>query len=371
MFLMDEKKWLFALALFSIALRLFFLSDLPNGIDEREVFAWIGNAERSLVEPYPPGFNFFVKTIFLATQSVFWTRFALALFSSFSILFVFLVARQLFDSKTGLWAAAFLAVSPAFVVYSTHLRAYGLLMAIFLIATFFFLNLLGQRPRKIDQAGLLVFYALGFWFHYYAFLFVLVHGLILLVQRPSRGKAVQWGIPVFLSLLLALPLVPLLLLQLGQVQGNATGYFSSPFSPQGILSIGATFLFLFIPLSKGFLLSSIPIALFAAAFFALIIGVFAFSQWNVLASKDRRLFFLVFGMFFFLVLGFLAQKTHFWPRYVVPSLPFWLLALAYGVARQRFVSTRLLGCALVIGFLVVDLFLFLLFSSNRFHLVYY
>ncbi|MDO8428069.1 MAG: glycosyltransferase family 39 protein [Candidatus Diapherotrites archaeon] len=366
---MNEKKWLLAIIIFSILLRLFFLTDVPNRTDEREVFIWIDDSARSLVEPYPPGFNFFVKTIFSVTESVFWTRFVLVLFSSFAIIFAFLVAKKMFNSETGLWAASLLAISPAFIVYSTHLRAYALLMTIFLITTFFLLKLLEEKKHRIWQIGLAFFYALGFWFHYYAALFILVHGILLLFY--FRHKLLNWLIPVFFAGLLALPLVPLLLIQLPIAQSNAAGYAFAPLSIQGFLNLAATFLFLFIPLSKAFFLSDFWITIFVTIFFALIFSVFCFGLISLIKSKNSKLVWLTFGMFIFLGIGFLLQKIHFWARYVSPSLGFWMIALAYGITRQKIISPRFLGYAIILGFLMVDALLFLLISSGQFGLVYY
>lgn len=83
-----------------------------------------------LASEHPPLFN--IVGLFWGSidQNEFWARSLSALLGTVTILLVYLVARELFSRRAGLWAAAFTALSPALVWYSRDATSYAWVIAV-------------------------------------------------------------------------------------------------------------------------------------------------------------------------------------------------------------------------------------------------
>ena len=214
------------LAIFALCvlIRILFLSDTPDQVDESNIFAWINDPVQNLLGPYPPLFNLFVKLVFSATGSVFASRLVLMLLVSLSVFFILELGKILFDERTGLLAALLFALSPTAIVFSVHLRAYGLLMLVFLISTYMLLKGLEQKKPFPYGPWLGVFYSIGIWLHYYAALFVLVHAIFLVFKKVPLKRLGFFVQAILLTGLMTIFLAVLLVQQWHIVQESATNY---------------------------------------------------------------------------------------------------------------------------------------------------
>lgn len=367
---LKEWQWLALIFAAGILLRFFFLPPLPVQVDEHMVFEWIRNPGISYSEVYPPGFHFLLKALVQITGSILFTRIILALLLSPAILLVYWIARDFFGGRIGLVSAFFFAISPTAVIFSTHLRPYGLLTLVFLTTTFFLLRIVEQKAGKWEWTGLSVFYAWGFWSHYYAFLFLPVHLAVVFLKKKDNAVLGPLALGVAGALALFAPAVPLLWRQLPTAMGLFHAYYGSAGLQQIFFTVLSPFAFLLVPLPKaGFF--AFPTVSFLAAI-VWVLGIFLLGLGCRQAlEKQKSLLVLAFGSFVLIACAFLLQKTLFWARYIVPALPFWLMLMAQGreTIQNPFIQ-KLLLALLAMGFLVLDAWIAVVFASGHFEWVY-
>ena len=102
--------------------------------------------------------------------SVFGIRLFSAIFGVLCVWAVYLVAKELFDRKAGLWSAFVVAVSPFAIQYSQEARMYSMLVFLILMSAYFFL--LGLRSNKIKYFVLWGFFmGLSMMTHYMGIIF--------------------------------------------------------------------------------------------------------------------------------------------------------------------------------------------------------
>jgi len=135
------------------------------------------------------------------------TRLPSAIFGMFTVLALYLVARELFKEKVALLASFFLAVSPWALIYSrTAMESIAVLPALFLFAFWFFLKGLRNSRFWIISAGL---FALSFYSYFSSRLFIPLFLILLLwifrVELAAKKKRLIAPLVVFF--LLSLPLI--------------------------------------------------------------------------------------------------------------------------------------------------------------------
>jgi len=119
-------------------------------------------------------------------------RFWPALLGTLAVLAVFWLAATLYDRNAGLWAAALAAFHPLSIYCSREVRAHTATLLLAVLATTFLARLL-SRGRWLDAAGYLLCLGLALHLHYYAFLLVGGHLLLLSwllwrdLRRARRG----------------------------------------------------------------------------------------------------------------------------------------------------------------------------------------
>lgn len=108
---------------------------------------------------YKPVYFFLLKQWirFFGISPLFLRLFS-SLFSLFAVYWIYLLGRKIFDEKTGLIAAFFLAVSPFFIYHSQQVRHFSAI-ALFTIISFYFLTLF-LRSQKIKHCILSLFFSI-------------------------------------------------------------------------------------------------------------------------------------------------------------------------------------------------------------------
>jgi mannosyltransferase len=137
----------------------------------------------------------------------------------------FLIGRELRGRRTGLLAAALVAVNPMLIWYSQEARAYALLAFFCALSLLYCVRALrlGEEDPREDKRNLVlwgVFSALALATHYFA-VFPLVAEVILLLRR--RGRAVLAGL--WIIALVAVLLAPLVIHQMSYGHAEWIGSF--------------------------------------------------------------------------------------------------------------------------------------------------
>jgi hypothetical protein len=123
---------------------------------------------------HPAGVEVFMKAwSTIAGKSEVAMRFPFVLFGTASILVLFIIGKQWFNRKVGLWAAGLLAVLYFPIMNSEFARPYSPGLLISLLVGLYFYKVLFNENRKWRDAIILgVLFAAGMYTHYFAFLFV-------------------------------------------------------------------------------------------------------------------------------------------------------------------------------------------------------
>ncbi len=274
-------------------------------------------------------------------------RFPAAAFSTLAVVVMYKLARALFGHTTGIIAAAFLAVSSFAIFYAHEARPYSLYMLLVLAAFYWLYRALQTNQLThwfyfgVCVAGAVLTHLFALFVVIALVLFILI-GLCVRVLAPRRAplfgritrNAIFAGVLVSALFLGALWLTP----NARFVWGSSLRFFSFLFSPQFLppeqwygLAPGETpplltFDFFYTKVLENFSGGGI-VATVAFVSFGLI-GLMAFRRktWEILLLA---MWALVPTTLIILFLG--SRGTLFAARYLIASLPAWILLCAVGV----------------------------------------
>ncbi len=264
----------------------------------------------------------------VAGESVFSLRFLSVAFGVLAVPLIYALGRVLFSPRTGLVAAALLALAPLHVYYAQEMRNYALLVALGLLSAWTLWAVFqaqGRRRLLLGAAWLLTAAALVYT-HYFALFTLAFEGLALLVwllaRRADRRLAALLGVAV----LVAAPLIPF---GLTRLRAGPQFHFTE-MPPLDILQHGLT--------AYGYGMVKVvaypwPLILPFVALAAL--GALLWARW-----ADRRaaiLFtvaYLVIPLALFLAVSQISPIYN-GPRHLLFGLPPFLLLLACGVTGLR------------------------------------
>jgi uncharacterized membrane protein len=190
----NGKPLLSAILLLALALLLFQLDAKSLWIDE------IWTVEMSqydfpsiLYKTSHPFFHYLCLHLWteVAGESDFAQRALFVIFGFFSLIFVYLIGKNLFDRSTALLATGLMAISPFFILYSRMSRYYSLALLLSLISTWLFLRLLEKRKtekrKTILWSGYILTSALMLY-TFYATIFVFAAQFIFALLSSKRTK---------------------------------------------------------------------------------------------------------------------------------------------------------------------------------------
>lgn len=141
---------------------------------------------------YPPLHNLLLwATIPLVGDGETALRFPSAVLGLFAVWMMYLIGCRIGGSVTGLLAAAFLALSPFQIWYSTEARMYALLAATGLVFLWSVLRLL-DRPSAVNTAAMAIGTALFLYSHIYALFGVAGAGTVCLGYALADLRRVRW-----------------------------------------------------------------------------------------------------------------------------------------------------------------------------------
>ncbi|MFJ8162901.1 glycosyltransferase family 39 protein [Streptomyces sp. NPDC096136] len=244
--------------------------------------------------------------------------------------FAVLTARRLFDRRTAVFAGLLFAFLPAVSRYGQEARSYAFVVLAVSAATWLLLRAL-ERPLPRRWAPYALAVAAAGLFHVVSLLFLLPHGLIVLLRwwRERTGRTlVGFAVTVAVALV---PVVPLVLL--GQRQaGRQIGWIKTPHL-RGIADLW----------NNLFGSPTIGLAVAAVALLPL--------AW----SRGRRpaVELLLAGAAPILAAWVVSQgsTSYFIDRYVLFTLPAWAVLAAAGLAalRPRAVGALALAAVVLLG----------------------
>ncbi len=124
--------------------------------------------------------------------SDFTARFFSVIFSVLIIAATYFFSKRFFSSKTGLIAAAIVAIEPFFIAYSHQARNYSLTFFLTLLATYFFLQIIENKTSRKKTIWLYVGYVLacglGLLSHFLTIAVLLAHAIYaLFFLRTIQG----------------------------------------------------------------------------------------------------------------------------------------------------------------------------------------
>ncbi|MGP1446311.1 MAG: glycosyltransferase family 39 protein [Candidatus Limimorpha sp.] len=184
-----------------------------------------------IVDPHPAGVQFFLYFwVKMFGWSHFWVKLPFVLAGVGSIFLIYKIGRQWFNSKTGLFAAAFFAVSQFTLFYSQVARPYAPGLFFVLLQAYFWYKIVFD-PRK-PSIGTCVWFAIASWLAAIMHSFSTAQaGLIFLTGLfflPKERRKPYWlsglGAVVFYS-----PNIPIFYQQL-IVSGSIGGWLGKPTS---------------------------------------------------------------------------------------------------------------------------------------------
>ncbi len=259
-----------------------------------------------------------VKALYYQDPTIFYLsgRIMIAIFSLAAVLLTYRIARRLFDRPTGLIAAAFLALSPLYILYSKLIRPDMQVSFLVLLVFWFCLNIL-QRGNWLNYslAGFLT--GLGTVSKYPAVMIaptiVIAHVLRGARQYIHLQKLLLSGAASILGALIA---SPFLFLDLDQTLSDVSYEARSTH----LSATGAGLL----PNVGWYVSGPLVDALSTVGLVLAAVGIV-----QCIASKQReRWLLLTFPVIFTL---FIASLHLRWARWIIPTIPFFCMLAAHGL----------------------------------------
>ncbi len=278
----------------------------------------------------------------------FWMRLPAAVAGVLTVPVLGLFGARLFDQRTGLLAALFLAVNPFHVWYSQEARGYSLLMFFVVTAGLCVLRLSRGKGNAGHAVWLGICGALAMGSNLSAAFFWLALGVIPLYSflRGNRKDAGLWLLGLGTGVVLMLPwfLQAAGIWEVGRIlPGAATGEALRGDSTFSFLAVPYTIFSFFCGYSCGPSLAELHRLsghAVLAGYWPILAGValvMAFPLWHAFRSlRGEQWMLLVWAAVPFVVLMVLAQRNiKPWnPRYLSAVLPWFLVLLAAGTVRM-------------------------------------
>lgn len=271
-----------------------------------------------------------------------------------AIVFVYLIVKKLFNTRTATWSLVLMSLTPLLIRYSEEARMYGLASAIVAAASYV-LILATEKPsrKKWLLYGALV--ALGMWTHYFTAIMWIAHwvwrfGTVRTnkwQETLRRFFSPGWVIAHIAALLLFVPWLPWMIRQMAGVQGS--GFWIGPVTistPIGFLTDVMMYR------------DNDETAGWPALIGMIIIGAgvyLALRTYPRLSQPHKQAYKFLLTMAFvpmivLLILSMPPFRPAFVDRYLLPSVPFWCAAYGVILAQSYRINTlkRLTGIISVV-----------------------
>lgn len=259
-------------------------------------------------------------------RGLIWLRLFSALAGILALYFFYLLAREILDKHSSLFATFLLAISPYHVWYSQEMRMYVLLAFFTIISSLYCWKWFKSGKRLF--AGLYIFFTLcGLYTHYHFLLILLAQNLFIFFER-KRIKS--WMKMQLLVLLAFFPWVFFLWKDLFY-PGNSWIPALNVLTPFFIFSAYTLGIHPFVPVVLAWL------TLLVAFVVLFKVGEEIISKPRLVSLEGIRFISVLFALPIVtaLVISLFKPIISEGKRYLIISLPFFYLILAYGVSRLR------------------------------------
>lgn len=321
--------WLIAIVLLGFGLRLLLLDAVALRGDEAfSVQYWAGQSlsitlsDIATIEPHPPLtyalFRFW--GLFVGLDNPVALRLLPVFSNILGVAAMYILGRRLLSPQAGLIAAFLWAIHPFEIWHAQDFRNYALWASLSAITLYAGLRVLDEKSSRIDWLRYIVigtFSGMIFYFELITIGVLLVYGWVILWQR-KRANLVQWTLVNFA--LIAFIMGVFLVFQGNLVgsgdYGGTTGGFNLP-----------ELITRFIPtLAFG---STIPANIMPILGVAVSVGLLICIGWLWRKNAKIALFVGALWVLPMMVLGVASLRLNiFAPRYIMNSIPAYLLALA-------------------------------------------
>ena len=176
----------------------------------------VTSVEGAAADIHPVLYYFFLHSWMRIGQSPVIVRFPSVVFGLLSICLVFLIGRELFDTKAGVLAALLAAISPFHIWYSQEARMYSLLCLLSLLSIYLFVKAY-KKGRWLYWIGFGLSTGLSLYAHNLAFLIPLALDLFVLLRR-RWDLLLRLFVAHLVTLLLFLPWLVLVPGQFAKIQ---------------------------------------------------------------------------------------------------------------------------------------------------------
>jgi len=309
------------------------------------------------MDTHPPLY-FWIMHIWMRVfgDSLFALRFFSVLLGTFTIFLAYRIGERLFNQRSAVFCALFVAISAFSIRYSQEARAYSLIMAIGLLSSLSLLRL-EKNNKNWDAFWFVVFNTLGLYTHYFYAFVAIGHFIYFSVANSRQSPKIRkFYLAVLGSLLFFSPWFILVAMK-GYNFRNTEWVFGYP----GIIDkIGNIF-----PGASRYLLIFDNPGLLPRAF--LLMGLSFFVYIAIYGTRDiivkyrRQLWFCLSiftvplaSMLFLDIVehGALLRQERFWIFSFLGFIPLAGYFLSFGFSRNKVVTTLLILLMLVSSFLV-------------------
>lgn len=226
---LKENRWLIAILILGIFLRIFELGKESFWLDEAEtVFSTQKSPSYIISSTYTkvlaPEYFLYTKGgimpfYFLVTY--YWTKmmglseFKLRLFSAItgivSIYLIYIIGKELFRKKVGLFSAFILSINHQHIYYSQEARTYSLLVLLAMLSVYFLYKMLSSQ-KLFNKIGYSISTSLMIYTHYYGLFILLFEGIyVLILIKTHRNYIKNIIMPWIIVFLAYLPWLPSLI----------------------------------------------------------------------------------------------------------------------------------------------------------------
>lgn len=259
------------------------------------------------------------------------------IFAAAAIPVFYALGKTLFNHRIGVIASFLLGVNGFFIFYSQEARAYSLLVFLTLCSSYFFVKSVIQPSRK-TWVGYAVFSVLSVYSHFFAFWIILVH-IVSLVFLPRDN--IDWKGIIFSTALIFVCSIPLLVF----ISVRDIGQISWIYKP-GLGNIKLLF-FAF----SGWAKAGLAFAYYLFSAVALIFFLKTRLGRRTSLQVWRESFPIIW--FLFPIASTFAVsmiKPMFIDKYLIVSLPAFILCIAVGVSKLKNLWTVIAVTVILSGF---------------------
>jgi uncharacterized membrane protein len=257
-----------------------------------------------------------------------------------SVIAFYFQTKEMFDEYIARISAFLLALSPLAVMHSQEIRMYGLLLLFTIFSSVYFWRILSGKRAPSNIILYVLFTVLLLLTHIYAVLLLFAQVLISLKyvwkERNIKSAIQLIGPQLFAGLLVSPLYITLATARMGEITSNTAEMafavfpsFIKPFLYVFVLTLGET-------VAPWNFLITIPAAL--------LFGYLLFVA--VLRIKDERVQFLFTVSFIPVIIAAIFLRPTM-PKYLIISLPFYLMIISYSLSLIGNIKLRILLLACI------------------------